>query len=72
MKKINILSPLAVMATFLAITCNPESKLGGETARMDKSVACIFPTYPPRSNEDGVACIFPTYPPHSNADGVVC
>jgi len=70
--KINLLSLLALMATFVAMPCNSGSKLGGESARMDKSVAMLFPTHPPRNSADGVAMLFPTHPPRSNADGLAC
>jgi hypothetical protein len=70
--KMNLLSLLAVMTASVAIPCNTGSILRGESARMDKSVALLFPTHPPRSSADGVALLFPTHPPRSSADGVAC
>ena len=70
--KINHLSLFAVIAAFFAMPCNSESKLGGESARLDESVAVMFPTHPPHSNTDGVAVMFPTHPPRSSADDVAC
>ena len=68
--KTNLVSFLAVMSALVAMPWRLDSQLGGRNAQPDYTVACLFPTHPPRSNADSVAFLFPTHPPRTDADSV--